>query len=96
MAGGKEGSDIITTMGHLRGAKTSKTKPGSAMVFRSHEDAMKLRAGAFRENKSERLKRLRRMTMAQAIREMEALLSIPWPARKRADPPVPAKRFLTV
>ena len=60
-----------------------------------HEDALNYRSKAILEKKKGRVNRLRKMTMAQAIREMEALCSFPWPIRRRTDPPVPSRRFIT-
>ena len=63
--------------------------------FISHGEAMKKRSGALHRKDSDRVERLRNLTMAQAIREMEVLCSFPWPIRRRTDPPVPSRRFIT-
>ena len=68
-------------------------KPPGA--FQTHDAVMKRRARAFREDADERMKRLRRMTMAESARAMEALCSFPWPRRKKPAPPIPFPRFVT-
>lgn len=54
------------------------------------------RASAFERDRRERLKRLKVMTQAEAIREMEALQSLSVPGRRLPRPKVPARRFVTV
>jgi hypothetical protein len=75
--------------------RKNSTHTANGQGFMPHAKAMKQRSRAFREDADERVRRLRRLTPAQAAREMEALCSFPWRVKKTPSPAVPARRFLT-
>ena len=78
---GKNSDDMIRLMGRARINTKPKSLPAVGSFPCQHDKVLRMRVRSFREKDGEREKRLRRLTMAQAVREMEALCRFPWRAK---------------